>query len=134
MVESGTFSISVRGNVATSVASGAWDEGIAEHYRKEYIRTIAPLIDQPWFSVVDLTNWQVKTDDVWWSIEKLNLWLADNNLVSEAFVVTDKAQLAIVERSQRPFHEVDTCFFDSLKSAQNYVANCSTKLPMIATG
>ena len=117
-LEHGTFELQIKGKTLISKAFGAWNYETALRYAKECRKLIEQnLLNEPWASIVDLSEWELATPDIWDAIDELNVWASENNLKHEVVILSLSLQKTLFEQTQEGFTDVETKFVDNIAEA-----------------
>jgi hypothetical protein len=90
--EHGSFEIQVKGRVIEVKVSGSWNADTAQRYCSEYSNLAAPLVNEPWAELVNLTEWELDTPEAEKILHDLSQWADKNNLKYEA-MITGKSSI-----------------------------------------
>lgn len=79
MQEHGSFDMKIINQTLVVKAFRAWNYETVLRYGTEYKQLIEKLKNKPWACLVDLTEWELATPDIWEHIDELNEWGNINN-------------------------------------------------------
>ena len=119
--EHGSFTFEKKGQLIISRAYDAWNKETAQSMCSECLKLAQSIKDKPWAILVDLTQWEFGTPDMWEPIEELNQWANKNNQKFEAVVCSLNIQQKLLEKSHEIFTEVNSQFFKTENDALQWL-------------
>ncbi len=84
--EHGAFNIEIEENLFLVQFFDAWNFDQTNHYNQEAKRAAAPLIDEPWARIVDLTLWEGGGEETIAPLTDLHRWSQQHNCLLVVFV------------------------------------------------
>jgi hypothetical protein len=122
MQEHGSFELQIKGKTLISKAYGAWNYETSVRYATECRQLIEQhLLSESWASIVDLSDWELATPDIWQVIDELNIWASENNLKHEVVIPSLTLQQTLLEQTQEGFTDVETKFVDNIAQAYQWL-------------
>ncbi|WP_440875654.1 STAS/SEC14 domain-containing protein [Thalassotalea sp. PLHSN55] len=88
---------------------------------REYKELVEQINDKPWACLVDLSEWELATPDMWDEIGKLNEWGNSHNQRFEAVICSMSIQQMLMEESHSVLTNVETKFCDDMKQARAWL-------------
>lgn len=123
MREHGSFKISIIEQTLIVKCFDAWNVETVISMCKEYQKQVSNIYDKPWACLVDFTQWELSTPDMWDYIDELNEWGNIHNQKYEAVVCNSSLQQYLMENSHEVLTNVEAKFFDSLEDAHQWLTS-----------
>ncbi|MGB0836116.1 MAG: hypothetical protein ACPGR2_16510 [Psychrobium sp.] len=82
----GSYRIKVVDRIIISESFGSWNDITIKHFVAEYKQKAAPLLDAPWAGLVDVSQWQLATQDAEVFAKEFEQWCKTNNRTHIAIV------------------------------------------------
>ncbi len=121
MLEHGSFEMKIIEQTLVIKCFDAWNIQTVKRMCKEYKEHINKISDKPWACIVDFTQWELSTPDMWGYIDELNEWGNNNNQKYEAVVCSLLIQKDLMESSHEVLTNVEAKFFDHLTQAYDWL-------------
>jgi len=121
MQEHGSFKIEVIDQTLIIKCFDAWNVETVIRLCREYKEHVEGIKDKPWACLVDLSQWELSTPDMWNEINKLNEWGNINNQKYEAVICSMSLQQMLMEESHTVLTNVETKFCDNMEQAYNWL-------------
>ncbi|RHW75395.1 STAS/SEC14 domain-containing protein [Colwellia sp. RSH04] len=121
MLEHGSFSMEINAQTLIIRCYGAWNIQTVIRMCQEYKEHVNSISDSPWACLVDFTQWELSTPEMWEHIDELNEWGNANNQKFEAVVCSLSIQKHLMEISHDVLTNVDARFFDNLTQAYEWL-------------
>jgi len=127
----GDYTIEVLRQVMIVRAYGSWNWETANEYCEEYRKFVLMLSDKPWACLVDLSQWELSTPDIWPLIDETNAWANLRNQKYEVVVCSMVIQKYLLERSHDVLTNVETKFCNDYNEALAWLKNLSASKRII---
>jgi hypothetical protein len=75
-----SFDVDADSHIIYEKIYGIWTPETAEHYHKDFMEAVKPLLDQPWAKLVDLLNWKTSYPQVVDRIAMHLKWCKQHNM------------------------------------------------------
>ena len=121
MQEHGSFKIEVIDQTLIIKCFDAWNLETVIRLCREYKEHVESIKDKPWGCLVDLSQWELSTPDMWDEINKLNEWGNINNQKYEAVICSMSLQQMLMEDSHTALTNVETNFCDNIEQAYDWL-------------
>jgi hypothetical protein len=121
MIEHGSFQMEVIDQTLVVKCFDAWNTETVVRMCKEYKELVKTIKDKPWACLVDLSQWELSTPDMWEKIDELNEWANQNNQKYEAVICSLSIQRMFLEASHEVLTNVESRFCDDLQEAFNWL-------------
>lgn len=121
MLEHGSFRMEINAQTLIIRCYGAWNIQTVIRMCQEYREHVNRISDSPWACLVDFTQWELSTPEMWEHIDELNEWGNANNQKFEAVVCSLSIQQHLMEISHDVLTNVDARFFDNLTQAYEWL-------------
>ncbi|GAA5142881.1 hypothetical protein [Thalassotalea piscium] len=127
MQEHGSFELEIKNKTLLIKAFDSWNVETAIRFFKETRALVCAhkLKNEPWACLVDLTQWELGTPDIWPVVDELNTWANKNNQKYEAVICSSSLQKLMIERSQENLFTVEINFFDTVEQARDWLEQLS---------
>jgi hypothetical protein len=119
--EHGSFEMKIQDSTLIFKCIDAWNYETALRFGDEYKKLILSFNGAPWACLVDLTQWEFTTPDVWELVDELNEWGNSKNQKYEAVVCSLIIQKVFLEKSHDLLTNVETKFCDNLEEAYSWL-------------
>lgn len=119
--EHGSFQVEIIDQTLIIKCFDSWNLETVLRFCKEYKELVEQINDKPWACLVDLSQWELATPDMWDEIRKLNEWSNNNNQKYEAVICSLSLQKAMVAKSHTAFTNVETSFFENREQAYEWL-------------
>jgi hypothetical protein len=116
----GSFTLKQSGQILWSSCKGAWNEEQAKLFLQAY-ESAAIALNPGWASIMDLSEWQLGTPDIWPVIDELNRWLNKTGFAYDAIIVNSKIKAKLFERSTNSMTTAETRFFATVDEAMEWL-------------
>lgn len=123
MQEHGSFKMEIVGQTLVVKCFDAWNIETVLRLCDEYIALVKTINDKPWACLVDLSQWELSTPEMWAEIDKLNYWGNNNNQRYEAVICAMSLQKVLMEDSHTVLTNVESNFFDDIEQAYKWLAD-----------
>ena len=129
MREHGSYQIQLIGQVISTKLIGQWNYETTEHYVNDALAQAKLISDKPWACLIDLTEWELWTPDVWPLLEEANRWSAANNQKYEATITKMATHERVLEKTDEGFSGgVITQVFDNHQKALEWLQSVGIKI------
>ncbi len=98
MAENYIFNVDLKRKIIKEKIIGMWKKEIAVQYNEDFKKAVAPLINESWSKLVDLSEWVVSDQDTVDEIGKHLKWTLDNNMAFSANIVPVSAKRLQLKR------------------------------------
>ncbi|PHR72347.1 MAG: hypothetical protein COA66_06440 [Arcobacter sp.] len=123
MYEHGSYKIKVINQTIIVECFDSWNIETVLRFCKEYKEMVEEIKYKPWACLVDLSQWELSTPDMWDEIYKLNEWSNDKNQKYEAVICSLSLQEILVANSHKAFINVESNFFKNIDQACNWLTS-----------
>jgi hypothetical protein len=115
----GDYIIETHDRVIISQSFGSWNDVTINEFIKEYQCHAQSLIDQPWAGIVDVTQWQLATQEAELIAKEFESWCCKNNRQCIAIVGTSPIVNFQLSRAglNKKAQQTDIQYFDTLSNA-----------------
>ncbi|MDA8622168.1 hypothetical protein N9L48_05925 [Psychrosphaera sp.] len=117
MQEHGSFEINIIDQTIVVNCYGSWNHETVKRMCNEYKEHALQINDKDWACLVDLSQWELATPEMWNEIQKLNEWSNNNNQKFEAVICSLYIQKTLMEQSHTVLTNVETKFCDNIEQA-----------------
>ena len=121
MLEHGSFDMKIIEQTLVVRCFDAWNNETVLRMCKEYKDLVSKINNKPWACIVDLTQWELSTPEMWIHIDELNVWGNINNQKYEAVVCSSSVQKYLMEKSHDVLTNVEAKFYDELVQAYEWL-------------
>ena len=121
MQEHGSFKLKIVDQTLVVQCFGSWNLETVLRMCKEYKELVEQINDKPWACLVDLSQWELSTPEMWDEIDKLNEWGNDNNQRYEAVICNLFIQKSLMEDSHTVLTNVETSFCENIEQAYEWL-------------
>ncbi|MBU2894770.1 hypothetical protein KO495_15770 [Colwellia sp. D2M02] len=123
MQEHGSFKMKIIGQTLVVKCFDAWNIETVLRLCREYKVLVNQIKDKPWACLVDLSQWELSTPEMWDEIDKLNAWGNINNQKYEAVICGMSLQKTLMEDSHTVLTNVESNFFDNIEQAYAWLSD-----------
>lgn len=119
----GEYIIEIHDRVIISQSFGSWNDVTIRRFIKEYQNHAQRLVDQPWAGIVDVTQWQLATQEAELIATEFEQWCKNNNRQYVAIVGTSSIvnfQLSRAGLTQNN-QQTQIQYFDKLSNAIDWL-------------
>lgn len=121
MQEHGSFKLQIVDQTLVVQCFGSWNLETVLRMCKEYKVLAEQISDKPWACLVDLSQWELSTPEMWDEIDKLNEWGNENNQRYEAVICKLSIQKSLMEDSHTVLTNVETNFCQNIEHAYEWL-------------
>ena len=121
MLEHGSFEFEVVEQTLVVKCFDAWNVETVLRMCSEYKDHVKKINDKPWACLVDLTQWELSTPEMWAHIDELNEWGNLNNQKYEVVVCNSAVQQYLMENSHEVLTNVEAIFCENLAQAYGWL-------------
>ena len=121
MLEHGSFDMKIIEQTLVVRCFDAWNNETVLRMCKEYKDLVSKINNKPWACIVDLTQWELSTPEMWIHIDELNVWGNINNQKYEAVVCSSSVQKYLMEKCHDVLTNVEAKFYDELVQAYEWL-------------
>jgi len=127
MQEHGTFDIDVIGQTIKVKLYDQWNYEVTVRFVKEFKLKALTICHKPWACVVDLSEWELGTPDIWELLEEGNVWSSEHNQKYEASISQLAVHKQIMEKSDESLSNVETKAFNNETQALAWLESVGIK-------
>ena len=121
MQEHGSFQMKIVEQTLIIKCFDAWNLETVLRLCKEYKGLVEQINDKPWACLVDLSQWELATPEMWDEISELNKWGNSNNQKYEAVICSTSLQKTLMEDSHKVLTNVETKFCENIEQAYEWL-------------
>lgn len=121
MLEHGSFDMKIIDQTLVVRCFDSWNNETVLRMCKEYREHVNKINDKPWACVVDFTQWELSTPEMWTHIDELNEWGNSHKQKYEAVVCSSSVQKFLMEKSHDVLTNVEANFFENLTQAYEWL-------------
>ena len=122
MQEHGYFTIEINEQTLIVNCYESWNIETVLRLCQEYKEQVAQIYDKPRACLVDLSQWELATPDMWDEINKLNHWGNWHNQKYEAVICNMSIQKKLMVDSHAALTNVETAFFENKHQAHQWLS------------
>jgi hypothetical protein len=119
--EHGSFEMEIIDQTLIVKCFDAWNIETVLRLCKEYKELVLQINDKPWGCLVDLSQWELSTPEMWNEINKLNQWGNNNNQRYEVVICSMSLQKTLMEETHTVLTHVETNFCDNIEQAYEWL-------------
>jgi len=119
--EHGYFQMEIVDQTLIIKCFDSWNLETVLRLCKEYKELVEQIKDKPWACLVDLSEWELATPEMWDEIIELNKWGNSNNQKYEAVICSMSLQKSLMEESHTVLTNVETKFCDNIERAYEWL-------------
>jgi len=127
MQEHGTFNIDLRGQTVRVKLYDQWNYEVTVRFVQEFKLKALTICNKPWACVVDLSEWELGTPDIWELLEEGNVWSSEHNQKYEASISQLAVHKQIMEKTDESFSNVETKAFNNETQALAWLESVGIK-------
>lgn len=121
MQEHGSFDMKIISQTLVIKCFDSWNYETVSRLCIEYKELAKKINNKPWACLVDLTQWELSTPDMWDQIDELNQWGNINNQKYEVVICSLSIQRDLMEDSHNVLTNVETKFCNNLTQAYEWL-------------
>lgn len=121
MKEHGAFKMQVVDQTLIVKCFDTWNHETVKRLCKEYKDHVWQINNKPWACLVDLSQWELSTPEMWDDIDELNIWGNANKQRYEAVVCSLSIQKELMIASHEVLTKVETSFCDNIEQAYQWL-------------
>ena len=121
MQEHGSFDMKIIDQTLIVKCFDAWNLETVLRMCEEYKILAKKIADKPWGCLVDLSQWELSTPDIWDEIAKLNTWGNKHNQKFEVVIYCMSLQKTLLADSHQVLTNVETHFCDNIEQAYTWL-------------
>ena len=121
--EHGSFDMKIVDQTLIIKCFDSWNIQTVLRLCKEYKALVETINDKPWACLVDMSQWELSTPEMWNEIDKLNQWGNINNQKYEAVICCLSIQKMLMEDSHSVLTNVETNFCQNIDEAYKWLSS-----------
>lgn len=123
MQEHGSFEMEIVDQTLVIKCFDAWNIETVLRLCNEFKELAETLNEKPWACIVDMSQWELATPEMWDEINKLNQWTNSNNQKYEAVICSVCIQEILMKGSHSALTNVETKFCENIDEAYEWLSN-----------
>ena len=123
MQEHGSFDMRIVDQTLIIKCFDSWNIQTVLRLCKEYKELVETINDKPWACLVDMSQWELSTPEMWDEIDKLNQWGNINNQKYEAVICSLSIQKMLMENSHSILTNVETNFCQNIDETYKWLSS-----------
>ena len=127
MQEHGSFEIEVTGQTIRVKLYDQWNSETTVRFISEVKTKALTIYDKPWACLVDLSDWELGTPELWSLFDEANIWCSEHNQKYEASVSKLALHKQVMEKSDEAFIGVQTNAFGNTPDALAWLESVGIK-------
>ena len=127
MQEHGSFQIEIIGQTIKAKLFDQWNYEITVRFVAEFKLKALFICDKPWACIVDLTQWELGTPDIWDLFVEGNVWSSQHNQKYEASISKLAVHKRVMEITDESLKGVVTQAFNNETDALEWLESVGIK-------